>query len=408
MKIRALISTSTFPVQLDDGLPRFVYDLASELTRHCDVEALVPGAPGARRRERMGSVDVRRFTYFRPRRWQSLAYGHGIRENLRGSILPKLQLLPYVCSQVGATRALVRERQIHVVNSHWMIPQGLSSALARGRSRRFQHVLTLHSGDVYMLRKLPWGRQLARFVLGRTDFVFAVATNVRSVLDELLGYSSNAEIQPVGVQVDLFSQGGRIDSRDSPFPDGHLVFVGRLHEIKGVDYLLEAMPAVLRRHPGLGLIIVGYGPRAKALRHQAEFLGIGPAVQFAGRQPHGEIVRYLRSCRLAVVPSVCEEDGRTEGMPTVVLEAMASGARVVASAVGGIRDVIRHGENGWLCRPRDPEDLADKILAALQDPPSSAVVRSARKTAESFDWSAVAARYAEVFERLVTTPSHEK
>lgn len=65
-RLRVLISTSTFPLNPDDGLPRFVYDLAEAMSTHADVTALAPDAPGATRRERLGPVDVRRFTYFRP------------------------------------------------------------------------------------------------------------------------------------------------------------------------------------------------------------------------------------------------------------------------------------------------------------------------------------------------------
>jgi glycosyltransferase involved in cell wall biosynthesis len=160
------------------------------------------------------------------------------------------------------------------------------------------------------------------------------------------------------------------------------------------------MPRVLARHPGIGLLVVGYGEREEALRADAERLGIGSAVRFAGRRSHEEVARSFRDCRLAVVPSIEQAEGRAEGMPTVVLEALASGVRVVATATGGIPDVLRHGENGWLCRDRDPEDLAEKILCALDDPPDSRVARSARETAWCFDWPRVAERYAEVFEQL--------
>jgi glycosyltransferase involved in cell wall biosynthesis len=178
--------------------------------------------------------------------------------------------------------------------------------------------------------------------------------------------------------------------------------VGRLLEIKGVAYLLRAMPRVLARHPGIGLLVVGYGERQQALRADAERLGIGSAVRFAGRRSREEVARSFRGCRLAVVPSIERADGRAEGMPTVLLEALASGVRVVATATGGIPDVLRHGENGWLCRDRDPEDLAEKILCALDDPRDSRVPHSARETARRFDWPRVAERYAEVFERLST------
>ncbi len=399
--IRVLLSSSTFPLGIDDGLPRFVYDLAEALSARCEVTVLAPDAPGARHAERMGAVEVRRFTYFRPRRWQCLAYGHGIAANLESSVLAKLQLPPFLLAQAHAIRALVRERRIQVVNSHWIIPQGLSLVLA-GAASRFRHVVTLHSGDAYTLRRLPGGRALTRLLISRTDAAFAVASNVRAVLDEMLGRPSHAAIQPVGVHVDRFRRRPGVEPMPTPFPAGYLLFVGRLHEIKGVQYLLQAMPEIVRQHPGIGLLVVGYGPYEAVLRRAVEELGIAASVRFAGRRAHAEIIRYFHGCRVAVVPSITEQDGRTEGMPTVVLEAMAAGVRVVGSAVGGIPDLVRHGENGWLCREKDPADLGEKILLALADPPSSGMLAKVRETAERYAWSTVAERYVETFERLLS------
>jgi len=401
--MRVLISTSTFPIRADDGLPRFVYDLAEALAESCEVTCLVPDAVGAAKRERMGAVDVRRFTYFLPRRWQRLAYGHGMRENLRASLLCKLQPPPFVAAQSLATRRLVSAEGIEVVNSHWMIPSGLSTALARGpgggRAGRFGHVLTVHAADVYMLRGLPFGAAIARFILDRSDHVFADGSHVRDSLDELVGGTTDAHLQPNGVRVEGFREAA-VRPAASPFPDGYLLFFGRLAEKKGVTYLLQAMPRVLSRHPNLGLVVIGYGPLEGALRDEARALGIARSVEFAGRKSHAEIGAHLAGSRLAVVPSIIDSHGETEGMPTVVVEAMASGTRVVGSAVDGIPDVIRHGENGWLCREKDPADLAEKILVALDDPETSGIPGRGLDTAHRFDWSEVAARYVEAFERV--------
>jgi glycosyltransferase involved in cell wall biosynthesis len=403
--MRVLITTSTFPLRVDDGLPRFVYDLAESLAQQCDVTALAPDAPGALLQERMGSVKVRRFTYFFPRRWQSLAYGHGMRENLRAKWMSKLQILPFVWKQARATRALVREVGINVVNSHWIIPQGLSTALVHGSSCRFAHLLTVHAADVYMLRRLPFGTALARYVMKHTDVVFADGSHVRDSLDDLLGFESKAVLQPNGVETAVFRRRDDIQPVDSPFPDGFLLFFGRFAEKKGVTYLLKALPKILDHHPGIGLILIGYGMLERDLRREVSSLQIDQSVKFVGKKSHAEIVRYLHECRIAVVPSIIDQYGETEGMPTVVLEAMAASVRVVASAVDGIPDVIRHGENGWLCREKDPEDLAEKILLALQDQPSSKVLARAQETAARFDWSEVAASYLETFERILDTTS---
>jgi len=78
---------------------------------------------------------------------------------------------------------------------------------------------------------------------------------------------------------------------------------------------------------------------------------------------------------------------------TVVLEAMAAGCRVVASAADGIPDVVRHGENGWPCRQQDPDDLAERLLTALDMPQGEAVAQAALQTANRHDWAEVARHY---------------
>jgi glycosyltransferase involved in cell wall biosynthesis len=346
----------------------------------------------------MGDVDVHRFRYFWPRRWQRLAYGDGMPDNLRRSWLARLQPPSYVWCAARATRALARDARIDVVNSHWIVPQGLAAALARGTSPRFRHVVTLHGGDSYLLRALPFGRQLARYVVERADAVVAVSSNVRDNLDALLGRPSGAVVRPVGVHVANFR--APAPPAPSPFQEGYLLFVGRLVPVKGVEVLLRALPRVRARHPGLGLVIVGSGALEGALRALASTLGLEDAVEFAGRRSHTEVAGYLQGCRAAVVPSIVEPGGRAEGMPSVVLEALAAGARVVASDAGGIPDTIRSGENGWLAPPGDPEALAEVLHTALAEPAASPLLERARRCADALDWSRVADHYLATFEDL--------
>lgn len=407
---RVLISSSTFPLQRNDGLPRFVYDLAEALSDWCEVTALVPAAPGVQQREQFGRVAVYRFPYFIPRSWQKLAYGHGMHNNVRASWLARAQLLPFLLQQIKATGHLVRHESIELINSHWMIPQGLSSAIASLFMRRVPHVLSVHAADIYLLRRLIGGTQLARFIFRHSDAVFSDGSHVRDTLDQILREPSHGVLQPMGVHLNLFHQIHDLPPQDVHYPDGYLVCIGRFVEKKGIRYLLQALPQVLNRYPQLGLILIGYGALEHKLRQEAVQLGVAQAVNFVGRKSHADISRYLRGSRVAVVPSIIDQYGETEGMPTVVIEAMAAGARVVGSAVDGIPDVIRHGENGWLCREKDATDLAEKILQALADPPSTAIISDARETALHFDWSCVAERYWQTFTRLLGTNStpHEQ
>jgi hypothetical protein len=134
--MRILISTSTFPHELDAGLPRFVNDLAEALSELMEVTVLAPDSPGAAKTEQVAKVDVRRFTYFRPRRLQRLALGQGMRDNLRASWLARVQVPAYLAKQAFETRRLIRRGGFDLVFAHWIVPQGLTAAWAVGRARR--------------------------------------------------------------------------------------------------------------------------------------------------------------------------------------------------------------------------------------------------------------------------------
>jgi glycosyltransferase involved in cell wall biosynthesis len=276
-----------------------------------------------------------------------------------------------------------------VVNSHWLVPQGFTSTLVKPFGR-YLHVLHVHAADVYFLRRFPFGALIARYVVRSSDVIFADGSHVRDSLDELIGFKSDAILRPMGVWTDQFS-GGQATS--SPFPEGYVLFIGRLVEKKGVTYLLRAMTQVTARHAGVGLLVAGSGPLEEQLKRETGLLGLDSVVKFLGSRTHPEVVDLIRGSRVVCVPSIIDSKGETEGMPTVVVEAMAAGALVVGANVDGIPDVLRDHENGWLCEPADPDDLADKLLEALTGKDTDAVSENARKTAARHDWQQVGEEY---------------
>lgn len=379
-------------------MPRFVYDLADALGRYAHVVVLAPDAPGAKRRERMGSVDVRRFRYFLPASLQRLALGRGMPDNLGRSWLARFQVPWFLLRQTMETRRLVDEERIDVINAHWLLPQGLTAAWARRGRRTARLVLHAHGGDAHTLTRIPGGRRLARYLVGQADVLFVAGSGIKTALDTLLRTDSGATIQPMGVRLGEF--GGRHGQAsaaptagEADLPRSFLLYVGRMIELKGVEYLVRALPIVQAEHPEVGLVLIGDGPRREAIEREVTRLGLSRSVRFLGRRPHEDVIRMMRRCRAVVVPSIVDGRGRTEGMPTVIVEAMAAGARVVATSVGGIPDVLRDRENGWVCRQKDPEELANAIGMALDDPTPSLLAANALTTAERFDWDRIARNY---------------
>jgi glycogen(starch) synthase len=155
--------------------------------------------------------------------------------------------------------------------------------------------------------------------------------------------------------------GGEGGAADAGAP-GYLLVVGRLRIRKGVDVLLAALPELLRRHPGARLVVAGDGEHRTALQGAAAALGLEGAVTFLGRVGGERVRALLPGAAALVVPSIYE------GMPLVVLEAMAAAVPVVASRVSGIPEVVMDGETGWLVAPEDPPALAAALAALLADP----------------------------------------
>lgn len=142
-----------------------------------------------------------------------------------------------------------------------------------------------------------------------------------------------------------------------------LVYVGRLTPEKGLDHLVRAMRFVKERLPTARLDVVGGGVEEDALERLADREGVADVVEFHGRVSHAEVARYLARAAVQVVPSIWSENS-----PVAIYESLVAGLPTVASRIGGIPDLVRDGETGFLVRPRDPRDLADKLLRVLEDP----------------------------------------
>ena len=169
-----------------------------------------------------------------------------------------------------------------------------------------------------------------------------------------------------------------------------MLFVGRLAAQKGVATLLDAVPLLRTR---AAVVLVGDGPQRAALERQAGHLG-PDRVHFQGFVPHAEVPAWLTAADVLVLPSIYEELG------SVLLEAMAAGLPVVASAVGGIPDAL--GDAGRLVPPSDPVALAAAVDELLDDPALAAELgEAARRRATAFSWDTLAGRVLDVYRQVV-------
>jgi glycosyltransferase involved in cell wall biosynthesis len=138
-----------------------------------------------------------------------------------------------------------------------------------------------------------------------------------------------------------------------------VVFVGNLKPVKGLEFLLAAFATLREKTTGARLHLIGRGPLEADLRKTVIDAGLDDAVRLEGEQSPAEVARWMSAADLVCLPSV------NEGVPNVLLEAMACGTPVVASDVGGIPEIVDPGACGYLVAPGDPRELADALERAL-------------------------------------------
>jgi len=274
-----------------------------------------------------------------------IAYGHGILGNLKQRPWLSALVPMMLASFVHAARDAARDADL--VHAHWL-PAGWVAART---DRPF--VVTLHGSDVELAQRLP---ALARAVLRRARVVVGVSTAIAAAARGL----GASEVRVVPNGVDVPAEPGR----EAEPPE--LLYAGRLSKEKGVLELVEATR-------GLPLVVAGDGP----LRNRV------PAAR--GFLPRDELDRLYARAAAVVCPS------RREGFGVSCLEAMAFGKPVVATAVGGLRDLVVDNETGLLVPPRDPRALRAALERVLADPDLRRRLGGAarERAQERFSWPRV-------------------
>ena len=179
-------------------------------------------------------------------------------------------------------------------------------------------------------------------------------------------------------------------------------FMGRLTRQKGPDLLLDAMQEVIVHLPHVQVVFYGDGEMAAELRERAGQEPLSRHVRFAGPYAQSEAIRLLREVDIAVLPS------RWEGCPYVLLEAFQAGVPVVAAGVGGVTDLVRHGENGLCVPPEDSEALGDALLTLLRDAAlRRALAEGGRAALTAFTLTQMVSRVEQVYREVCGASSNE-
>lgn len=211
------------------------------------------------------------------------------------------------------------------------------------------------NGDLERINTLKY-RFFIKMTWKKVDKIVAITKEIQNDLIHNGVNKENIVFIPNSVDTDYYSP---LISKTWEYPL-KILFVGRLSEQKGVDILLDAMNEVIEKGFDSILAVVGDGPLRSELEVKVNNLRITQYVTFAGDR--NDVIRYYHDSHILIIPS------NWEGLPLVLLEGMGCGIPIVASDIGGIREVIQHGINGLLFPMGDAKELASKIIYLMKNP----------------------------------------
>ncbi|MER3501891.1 MAG: hypothetical protein C4295_10570 [Candidatus Fervidibacterota bacterium] len=371
--MRILVLTShLFPNYKNPHAGSFVVEQVRHLREFCDITVLVPhpwvpsllaklSAKWRSYAELPSEETIAGIRVLHPRRivipkvnswaWMTfsvtLSYWHFLSQSFRRSASP-------------FPRFSVSE--VDLIEGHFALPDGFAAAWL-GRKFGKPSLVHVHGTDVHTLpNESPLLRRLVIGALRHADGVRSVSQAIADLTIALGADADKVRVIPNGVDVRRFSLMPRDIARKQLGLDPqrrYLLYVGRLVAVKGVELLLHAAAVVMAQCPDVDLLLVGDGALRASLQAQAEQLGIPSRTHFVGVQSHDLIPLWMNAGDVLCLPS------HKEGMPTVLLEALSCGTPVVATAVGGVPEIVADGKVGYLVRSRDPEELATCLLQAL-------------------------------------------
>lgn len=400
--MKSLIVSASFPTKEKEAGPPFVYDEAFELSRK-NVE-----------------VHVAKFASGKDVCLNGMFIHKTKKFTFRNSLFGLLNIPMFPRSFLFHPRPVIglsvygkeianitRKYDIQILHAHFAWPSGFAALLAK-REVNKPLLVTLHGVDILKDVSIGYGARLHEHVDYAVRKVLKVADRVivasKYVYEEALKAGcpqGNLMHIPNGVDINRFNpalEGSTIRNQLNIKDDDPVVFTVRAHVPKnGIEYLVKASTIIVRNFRNAKFIIGGEGPLRKYHELLARKLGVSENFFFTGYIPESQLPCYYAASGVFVTPSVIEAFG------LVTAEAMACGKPVVGSDVGGIPDTIVDGANGFLVKPKDPKDLADKILFLMEHPEVARKMgKEGRKMAEEkFDVKKRVERIVQLYSQLM-------
>ena len=398
--------TSSYPRFPGDSVGTFMEPIATSVAaRGHEVHVVAPWHPAIDRPAVDRGVHFHFYKYAPIRSLNVFGYAAAMHADvkLRGAAYAAAPLA-LAAGWWTARRVAIRYRA-SVMHGHWVVPGGVTAAMA---APALPLVISLHGSDVFVAERLAPARVAARTAFRRAGFVTACSADLAARAVAIGADPSRAGVVPYGVDTGRFKPAPQVRRalREQLGAGTDTVLIaaaGRLVRKKGFEYLVDALAAV----PEALLAIAGEGSLRGELEQRARDRSVMDRVRFLGNRTQDDVAALFAAADVIVTPSVRDDSGNVDGLPNVVMEALASGTALITTAAGGIGAVVEDNLTAAIVPERDVNALSSALRRLGSDPAMRLRLGAAARdlVEQKFGWAQTAALFEEAYDRALAFSS---
>ncbi|NEP14174.1 MAG: glycosyltransferase family 4 protein [Symploca sp. SIO2C1] len=414
-----LVITSVYPITEDGRDGAFIRETVVRLQPTGAKFSIFAPAYEASPTHQLDGCIVHRFRYS-PKPWENFVRD-GAPSKLQKQPLYYISAILYILLGTIQLFWVCGKTKPDVLHVNWPFPHGLM-AWPASKILRIPMVFTFHGTELLLAKKFGFVAHILRWLLPQASVATANSSFTQNLIQSLVqegrreeslyskffklfsrfGYFHRPAL--VNIPVKVIPYGLTIEPKPSakrpPEATPTLLFVGRLIERKGLKYLLEALPLVLKER-SVKLRIAGKGDREEYFKALCKSLNLNHQVEFLGFLSREALAQEYANCDIFVFPSIVDSKGESEGLGIVAIEALAHQKPVIATANGGIPDIIIANKTGLLVPEKDATALAQAIFELLANPQQAAIMGKAglAHIQEHFSWEHILPLWENAFEK---------
>ena len=389
--MKVLYIVTLFARSDDDVINPWMVETIQRLReKGLDVDVYAPSYRGLKDHGYRG-IAVKRFRYC-IKSLERLSHERTVPDRIKENKLWLFIVPFYIIGGMLGLFRVCRQKKYDVIHVHWPFPHALFGWVA-ARLCRASLVCQFHGVELrWVENSLPAFGSLLDWSLKVSDLVVANSSHTAAAIKKR-GVDCWLEVIPYGSPVEFREH--EAESHEGKT----ILFVGRLVERKGIEYLIRALEFLDKTY---SLTIVGEGPEEEKLRAITSEMGYEYRVTFAGRIGGESLARCYEAADCFVLPAITDSRGDTEGLGVVLIEALSCGLPVVASKSGGIVDIVKDQETGLLVPEKDPRALAAAIEKVLTDKElvTRLVAGGREHVRKNFSWDSIIEKLITLYENL--------